>query len=75
MTRPNLTFFVEVELEPLEELFGQPEVVRFLAEHGCAISMGLLDLSPRRAAVVRELESRRFRSRGGCCSTRRTATG
>ena len=26
--KPNLTFFVEVELEPLEELFAQPEVTR-----------------------------------------------
>jgi hypothetical protein len=56
--KPNLTFFVEVELEPLEELFARPEVVPFLAEQGCAISMGLLDLSPRRAAVVRQLESK-----------------
>jgi hypothetical protein len=58
MTRPNLTFFVEVELEPLEELFGRPEVAPFLAEQRCTISMGLLDLSPRRAAVVRGLESK-----------------
>jgi len=56
--KPNLTFFVEVELEPLEALFARPEVVPFLAEQGCAVSMGLLDLSPRRAAVVRELESK-----------------
>lgn len=56
--KPNLTFFVEVELEPLEELFGQPEVLSFLAEQGCAVSMGLLDLSPRRGAVVREIESK-----------------
>jgi hypothetical protein len=56
--RPKLTFFVELELEPLEELFGQPEVLAFLTAQGCAVSMGLLDLSPRRAAVVRQLESR-----------------
>jgi len=55
--RPKLTFFVELELEPLEELFGQPDVVPFLAAQGCAVSMGLLDLSPRRATVVRLLES------------------
>jgi len=54
---PKLTFFVELELEPLEELFVQPDVVPFLAAQGCAVSMGLLDLSPRRAAVVRLLES------------------
>ena len=55
--RPKLTFFVELELEPLEELFRKPDVVPFLAAQGCAVSMGLLDLSPRRAAVVRRLES------------------
>ena len=55
--RPNLTFFVELETPPLEELFGRPEVLPFLAAQGCAISMGLLDLSARRAAVVRQLQS------------------
>jgi hypothetical protein len=55
--RPKLTFFVELELEPLEELFARPDVLPFLAAQRCAISMGLLDLSPRRAAVVRQLES------------------
>ena len=54
---PKLIFFVELELEPLEELFVHPDVVPFLAAQGCAVSMGLLDLSPRRAAVVRLLES------------------
>ncbi len=57
MARPKLTFFVELEIDPLEELFARPEVVPFLAAQGCAVSMGLLDLSPRRAAVVRHLES------------------
>jgi hypothetical protein len=56
--KPNLTFFVELEIDPLEELFGHSEVLPFLTAQGCAISMGLLDLSPRRAAVVRQLESR-----------------
>ena len=55
--RPKLTFFVELETPPLEELFAQPEVLPFLAAQGCAISMGLLDLSDRRAEVVRKLES------------------
>jgi len=58
--RPKLTFFVELEIEPLEQLFGRPEVVPFLAAQGCAISMGLLDLSPRRAEVVRKIESSGF---------------
>ena len=55
--RPNLTFFVELEAEPLEALFRRPELMPFLATQGCAISMGLLDLSPSRASVVRQLES------------------
>ena len=56
-SRPKLTFFVELALEPLEALFGRPEVLPFLSAQGCAVSMGLLDLSPRRADVVRRLES------------------
>jgi hypothetical protein len=56
LRRPNLTFFVELEAEPLDTLFD-PEVLRFLETAGCAISMGLLDLSDRRASVVRRLES------------------
>ena len=55
--RPKLTFFVELEIDPLAELFARPEVVPFLAAEGCAVSMGLLDLSARPAAVVRHLES------------------
>jgi hypothetical protein len=55
--RPKLTFFVELETPPLEELFGRPEVLPFLAAQECAVSMGLLDLSDRRAEVVRKIES------------------
>jgi hypothetical protein len=55
--RPNLTFFVELEAKPLEELFDRPEVVPFLTALGCAVSMGLPDLSRSRAALVRRLES------------------
>lgn len=55
--RPRLTFFVEVGSEPLAALLSRPEVIPFLAEQGCAVSMGLLDLSPERAAWVRRLES------------------
>jgi hypothetical protein len=51
--RPKLTFFVELETDPLEALFERPEVVPFLAAEECAVSMGLLDLSSRRAALIR----------------------
>jgi hypothetical protein len=47
---------VEVPARALVALFDRPEVLPFLVEQGCAISMGLLDLSPERARVVRRLE-------------------
>ena len=55
--RPRLTFFVELDAERLAALVATPEVVPFLVELGCAVSMGLVDLTPERAAVVRRLES------------------
>jgi hypothetical protein len=55
--KPNLTFFVELEAEPLEVLFERPEVLPFLTAQECAISMGMPDLSPSRASIVRRLES------------------
>ena len=55
--RPDLTFFVELETPPLEELFARPDVLAFLAAQGCAVSMGLLDLSDRPAEVIRKLEA------------------
>ncbi len=55
--RPRLTFFVELAREPLAALLGRPEVIPFLAEQGCSVSMGLLDLSAERAAWVRRLEA------------------
>ncbi len=57
MTSPRFTFFVELTNEPLVELFDRPEVIDFLARWGCAIAMGLLDLSGERTAVVRRLEA------------------
>ena len=56
--RPRLTFFVELGSEPLQALFAIPGVMDFLARNNCGISMGLLDLTVARAAIVRELESR-----------------
>jgi len=57
MTPPQLTFFVELASEPLGALFATPGVVDFLVRGGGAIAMGILDLTPRRAAVVRQLEA------------------
>lgn len=54
---PRLTFFVEIDAGALTELFARPEVTPFLTENGCAVSMGLLDLSAERAACVRQVEA------------------
>ncbi|MDJ0786764.1 MAG: hypothetical protein QNK05_08135 [Myxococcota bacterium] len=54
---PRLTFFVELESQALDAMMSRPEVLPFLAENRCALSMGLIDLSPERAAWVRELET------------------
>lgn len=57
MPVPRLTFFAELPAEPLIALLERPGVVSFLAEHHCAVSMGLLDLESRRAEGVRRLEA------------------
>jgi hypothetical protein len=54
---PFLTFFVELDSDALTALFARPEVVPFLARGGHAVSLGMLDLTPARAAVVRQLEA------------------
>ncbi len=55
MTRPNLTFFCELDTAALQTFFSAPEVLDDLHSLGASISLGLLDLSPERAAVVRHL--------------------
>ncbi len=55
--RPHLTFFVELASEPLAALFAQPGVMEFLIHGRHAVSMGLLDLTPARGAIVRQLEA------------------
>ncbi len=58
MPRPRLTFFVELPTPALGALFADAEVARFLERGGHSVSMGLIDLTVERAAVVRDLESR-----------------
>jgi hypothetical protein len=58
MTPPRLTFFVELPSDELVKLFAAPAVAEFLAGGGHALSMGILDLTAERAAIVRELERR-----------------
>src|SRR6185436_11927222 len=58
MPRPHLTYFVELASEALVKLFADGAVADHLARTGSAVSMGILDLTPERAAVVRDLEQR-----------------
>lgn len=52
-----LTFFVELEAEPLDALLSRSEVLPFLQAGGHALSMGLIDLDAKRARWVRRLEA------------------
>ncbi|WP_257455246.1 hypothetical protein [Archangium lipolyticum] len=52
---PRLTFFCELEPEPLVALFAGPAVVEHLLALRASVSLGVLDLGPERAAVVRRL--------------------
>lgn len=56
-TQPNLAFFCELDSAALEALFDDPGVLEHLRALGAGISMGLLDLSPERAAVVQRLNA------------------
>ena len=55
MGRPCLTFFCELETDALQALFAERAVMDDLAALGASISLGILDLSPERALVVRRL--------------------
>jgi hypothetical protein len=57
LTAPFLTFFVELPGDALAALFARPEVLPFLTRGGHAVSLGMLDLTPARAEVVRRLEA------------------
>jgi hypothetical protein len=54
-TIPHLTFFCELGVETLEDLFSDPSVIQDLAVLEAGVSLGILDLSPPRAKVVRRL--------------------
>ena len=56
MTKPaQLTFFTELEKEPLSALFSKPGVVNQLVALKAGVSMGILDFSDERASVARRL--------------------
>ena len=54
MARPRLSFFCELETEPLEGLFNDVLIQR-LVSLKATVCLGILDLSQERAAVVRRL--------------------
>lgn len=53
----RLTFFCELESEPLTALFDSPPVLEHLRGLGASVSLGLIDLSAERASVVRRLNA------------------
>src|SRR5512139_2662143 len=52
---PVMTFFCELESQPLESLFSNPQVIPDLQALNAGVSLGILDLSPERAEVVQRL--------------------
>ncbi|WP_299028229.1 hypothetical protein [uncultured Thermanaerothrix sp.] len=57
MDKPILTFFCELETEPLTTLFASPDLLTQIKNLGARVSLGILDLSPERAAIVQRLNS------------------
>jgi hypothetical protein len=57
MAPSKLTFFCELEPEELERLFADAAVLQNLKELDAAVSLGLIDLSDKRAGVVRRLNA------------------
>jgi len=57
-SRPRITFFTELEKKPLVRLFSDPRVIDQIVALNAGVSIGILDFSPERASVVRELNAR-----------------
>lgn len=55
MSKPSLTFFCELESEPLTKLFAGNKLISTLSKLDANLSLGLLDLSAARAEVVKKL--------------------
>ncbi len=51
----TLTFFAELDAAALEQLFSDPSITERLLALGARVSLGILDFSDERAAVVRGL--------------------
>jgi len=52
---PHLTFFCELEPAPLQALFAQENILETLKRLRASVSLGILDLTPERAAMARRL--------------------
>ena len=55
MNQPNLTFFCELEAEPLSVLFADEGLIEKLKKLDARISLGILDFSQERVDVVKQL--------------------
>jgi len=55
MSKPDLTFFIELDNHALSELFKDEEIIDDLLELEASLSLGILDLSDERAKVVKRL--------------------
>lgn len=55
MLVPDLTFFCELDGESLSRLFSNPLIITTLSELNACVSLGIIDLLPERAEVVRTL--------------------
>lgn len=55
MKQPRLTFFCELDPDGLAQLFADPDLIAHLQSLDASVSLGLVDLSPERAAIVRRL--------------------
>jgi hypothetical protein len=54
---PQLNFACQMETAALQSLFSDPDVIRDLRQLNAGVTVSLIDLSPGRAQVVRQLNS------------------
>jgi len=54
---PELTFFCELDAADLQALFSDPQILEDLRALDAGVSLGLRDLSPERAEIVRRLNA------------------
>ena len=57
MARRRLTFFCELAARPLTALFADGSVLKQLVTLSAGVSLGILDLSPERSALVQKLNA------------------